>query len=703
MTLEQTLQKCSQGFSSLNVSEHFKETALTHLKTWLTQDLYQDYVPQIEFMISQESWDYLLDSFYQIIHFGTGGRRGEVGIGPNRINPFTIEASAQGHSQYLLKEFGQKAKTRGVVLAYDVREFFTNKYFDDSLPNPVTNLTCKHLAEGAARVYTANSITVHIFDNVRTTPELSFAIRHLNALGGAMFSASHNPPEHNGKKVFDQFGGQLIPPYDEALVNEVTQNVKVIHKISTENALQKNLLKTIDASLDDEYSKAVTKLSLSHERNVIIAYTPLHGSGSTSVVKSLNEAGFIVHKDPLTSNPSGKFEHVTFNIPNPEVIQSFDTTIPFASKISADIILSSDPDADRIGVMVFHNNEWVFMNGNEIGIILTEYAIQKWKQQGQMSGVVIKTSVTSGLISYIAKTNGFTAIDNLLVGFKFIGEEMNKLEQNNDIESFTFGAEESHGYIAGNYIREKDAAIAALWLSELAAELKTQNKTLIDEMNRIYQTYGFYKNYLTEIRLPGAEGMGKIQTIQEMLRNSAPQAFGSYKVLSVEDWLDRTPIISETDKAGKQGLVFQLTSINSSITSIKVTVRPSGTEPKIKMYFEIGTQNSSDLPLTKNKAESTLRDVEQVFMNHCYNIIGVDFPKRGYLLFWQLPLQSKLQYFEIEENIHNLRNEPQEETRIAKLTSLISFLGSDPIEKIDGAYKEKYNCSIREDLDLPNY
>ncbi|TXH07100.1 MAG: phospho-sugar mutase, partial [Candidatus Moraniibacteriota bacterium] len=232
MEVTRLLEKAKAGFNTVNVGATYKESAMVSLETWLTKLEFQKYQPQIEHMIESGYWDYLLDCFYQVIPFGTGGRRGEVGIGPNRINPWTIQASAQGHSQYLIKQYGEEAKKRGIVLAYDVRQFFTNKYFNDALDNPVRNLNCKDLALAAATVYSANGIKVFLFNSFRTTPELSFAIRYLKAVSGDMFSASHNPPEHNGKKIYDEFGGQLIAPFDEQLVNEVTQNVVNINTIS---------------------------------------------------------------------------------------------------------------------------------------------------------------------------------------------------------------------------------------------------------------------------------------------------------------------------------------------------------------------------------------------------------------------------------------------------------------------------------------
>lgn len=685
------LQQATSGFASLKLNDRYKQSALVSLEKWLTDPQFSEYVPQIEHLISAEYWDYLLDSFYQVIPFGTGGRRGEVGIGPNRINPWTIRASAQGHSQYLLSKYGEEAKRRGVVLTYDVRQFFTNSYFNPSLPNPVENLTGKDLMSSAAEVYAGNGIKVFIFDSFRTTPELSFAIRYLHAVAGDMFSASHNPPSHNGKKVYDEFGGQLIPPHDEELVKEVTERVTSINTISFDEAVQQSRVTVLDERVDKAFLDAILELSLNQERDVRVAYTPLHGCGSTSVFKVLEKAGFQVQSDPETTNPSGKFEHVTFNIPNPEVIQSFDTPLLFAKKIDADILLSSDPDADRIGVMVKHKGDWHFINGNEIGAVLTRFVIAKKAPTIQGKGVIIKTDVTTNLISSIAETEGITIIGDLLVGFKFIGEEMNKLDRAGKIDTFLFGCEESHGYIAGNYLREKDAAIAGLWLAELAAEMKTEGKTIIDYLEETYAKYGYYKNYLTEIRMPGAEGMSQIKQIQESLQLSTDAKMGEFEIIGKENWEDRKPIVSETDKVAKTGLIFRFAPV-AGTTSMKVTVRPSGTEPKIKMYFEIGSEpfEQENIVAIQQQMTELQEKLEHTFMKACYKILGVDFPDRGFLLFWQLPLTDKMHYFEIEDEIASLKEIVDIAERQEKFAALTKFLGSDPQAKIDKAFEARF-------------
>ncbi len=701
MNTAELLEQVRVGYGSLAVSDSFKQTAITNIQSWLTDPQFSEYRDQLVHLISSGHWDYLLDSFYQVIPFGTGGRRGEVGIGPNRINQWTIKSSAQGHSQYLLKVHGESAKKRGVVLTYDVRQFYGNKYFNSSIHNPVMNLTGKTLQQAAAEVYAANGIRVYVFDSYRTTPELSFAIRHLNAVAGDMFSASHNPPDHNGKKVYDEFGGQLIPPFDEQLVSEVTQQVTKILHMQYEDAQRQGLVVAVGEEVDNAYIEACAQLSLSDQRDIKIAFTPLHGCGSTSVTKVLGKVGFTVSEDPETSNPSGKFEHVTFNIPNPEVIQSFDTPLKFADSISADILLNSDPDADRIGIMVRDQGEWKFMNGNEIAAVLTRFVIEKRKPTLKGKGVVIKTDVTTNLLTSICEKNDVEIIGNLLVGFKYVGEQMNILEKAGRIDNFLMGCEESHGYIAGNYLRDKDAVVAALWLAELAAELKSEHKTLINYLIDTYAQYGYFKNYLTEIRMPGAEGMAQIQKIQSALKELKSTTIGEFQIISKEDWADRLPILSETDKVSKSGIVFRFTP-EGGTTSIRITIRPSGTEPKIKMYFEIGSEPFPVQEFDRIAAEmSTLQvKLERAFMKHCYAVLGIDFPERGFLLFWQLPLKDKLHYFEIEDQIVALAAESDTTTKNEKLAKLLEFLGSNPTQKVNDAFRELHQKTIEEFLQI---
>lgn len=706
MNTNTLIAKAKDGFSSLEVSEKYIDSALKWLEVWLTDDAFDEYVPQIQYLIEKGRWNFLLDSFYQVIPFGTGGRRGLVGIGPNRINTWTIQASAQGHSQYLIKAFGEAAKRQGVVLTYDVRKYTQKGIYDDSLPNPVMDLDGKRLAVAAAEVYAANHIHVYLYDAARSTPQLSFTIRHLNAVSGDMFSASHNLPTDNGKKVYDQYGGQLIPPDDQNLVDEVTQNVTEIKRIDFDRARAQGLAEFIGKDVDGAYHAAVCQVSLSGERRLKIVYSPLHGTGLTSVYPVFKKLGFDVSLDPATSNESGEFENVTFHIPNPEVVESFDHSLPFAEKMAADILINTDPDADRIGVMLKHNGAWRFLNGNEIGIILTHYAITKYRSAHRLNSdnVIIKTDVTTSLIQKIAEENKVQCIGDLLVGFKYIGNLMNKIETEGKMDHFILGTEESHGYLIGNYARDKDAAGAAVWIAEHAAELKKKNKTLLDDLAEIYARYGYCHNYLTEIRLLGARGMEQILHIMNHLRDNQIDAFGNFKVRNRIDRREGEPQphLSRTDTSARNVLIYHMQN-SPDTTGMRVTVRPSGTEPKIKMYFEVFGKpfRLENFDAEKDKIINIRENLEKTFMLYCYQLLEVDFPDRGFLLFWQLPLEDKLKYFEIEDEITRLKGVADKTQRKEKLFKQLQFLGANPIEKVNKAFQAKYQMGILEYLGLP--
>ncbi len=704
-TAQDRIAKATSGFATLDIPATYVASALEALETWLTDDAFTAYRPQLEHLIDTQAWDFLLDAFYQVIPFGTGGRRGLVGIGPNRINPWTIQSSAQGHAQYLIKEFGEDARRRGIVLTYDVRVFTQQAPYAPDLPNPIMNLDCRRLAEAAAVLYAANGIRVYLYEDVRSTPQLSFTIRHLKAVSGDMFSASHNLPTDNGKKVYDQYGGQLIPPHDQILVDEVTQQVTAVKTMDFEAACAQGLVQMIGADLDRTYQDTVCALSLSDARDINIVYAPLHGTGLTSVYPILKRLDFDVALDPHTANLSGAFENVTFNIPNPEVQQSFGTTLPVARENDADLIISTDPDADRVGVMLNHHGSWAFLSGNEIGVLLTHYGIEKMKAAGRLQdgGVVIKTDVTTSLIAAIAEAQGVTCIGDLLVGFKYIGEEMNKLERADKMAGFVLGTEESHGFLMGNYARDKDAAGAAIWIAEHAAELKQKGQSLLDQLNNIYAAYGYCHNYLTEIRLLGAKGMEQIQNIMDHLRKSEIAGFGDFVVVrKVDRWEGLPqPHLSRTDTSSRNVLIFHLAAPPET-QSLRVTVRPSGTEPKVKMYIEIMGHpcEVAQLAAARKQIEAVCDKIEKQFMQFCYGILGVDFPERGFLLFWQLPLDTKMKYFEIEDEIAALKTVGDPAPRQKALDDLLQFLGADPVQKIDQAFEARYGKGIMEYLEL---
>jgi phosphoglucomutase/phosphomannomutase len=699
------LAKATAGFAGLDVSDKVKAKALGHLNAWLTEPVFEEYAPQIRFLIDAGKWDVLLDSFYQVIPFGTGGRRGPVGIGPNRINAWTIQASAQGHCQYLKEKYGDAANRRGVVMTFDVRRYAQKGVYAEDRPNPVKDLDGWMLARAAAEVYAANGMKVYMFKAPRSTPELSFAIRHLNAVSGDMFSASHNLPPDNGKKVYDEHGGQLIPPHDQDLVNEVTTRVAEIRRMAFEDACAQGRVVFIGEEIDRAYHAAARSVSMSTARGLTIVYSPLHGTGLSTVYPVLQQLGFDVRLCPKTSNPSGAFENVTFNIPNPEVVESFSASLPFARQAGADVLISTDPDADRIGIMVNHHGEWTFLTGNEIGILLTQYTVDKLRAAGTLHAgrTIIKTDVTTSLIDKMAHENRIRCAGDLLVGFKYVAEEMNRLERDGRIADFVFGCEESHGYLTGAYARDKDAAGAAVWIAEFAAELKQQNRTLVDALNDIYAAYGVCHNHLTEIRLLGAKGMEQIAAIMDHFRQERVAAFGEFVVVEkIDRWQgDPQPHLSETDTSARNVVILVLEN-TSETTRLRITVRPSGTEPKIKMYFEaVGTPCTPDSLGAARQALIEIRErLERTFMAYCYRLIGVDFPERGFLLFWQLPLADKLRFFDIEEEIARLKETAEPSARAQALAAMLAFLGANPVQKVDKAFKARYGAGIHAYLGL---
>jgi phosphoglucomutase/phosphomannomutase len=425
----------------------------------------------------------------------------------------------------------------------------------------------------------------------------------------------------------------------------------------------------------------------------------------TSVYPVLKAMGFDIHLDPATSNLSGAFENVTFNIPNPEVIQSFDTARPNADAIGAEVIMSTDPDADRIGILVRHQDEWKFLNGNEIGIVLTEYAIGQYRRAGRLSGenVIIKTEVTSSLIDTIAAENGIQCIGDLLVGFKYIGDRMNRLEVEGRQDDFILGTEESHGFLMGNYARDKDAAGAAVWLAELASRLKAEGRTLVDYLDGIYAKYGYCHNYLTEIRLLGARGIGRIKTIMTHLRENEIAFVGEFGVVEkIDRWKgEPQPHLSPTDTSSRNVLILKLDNLPDT-RGVRITVRPSGTEPKFKIYIEVLGKpfDPADIAAAKKKIVAIQQNLERAFMSYCYGILGVDLPERGYLLFWQLPLDDKLKYFEVEEKIAALKDIGDATDRRARLDEQLAFLGANPLQKVDPAFEARYGSGVLHYLGL---
>ncbi|MBI5022733.1 MAG: phospho-sugar mutase, partial [Candidatus Magasanikbacteria bacterium] len=496
------------------------DSAFANIKKWLADEEYAEFHHEIQALIEAENVTELNEAFYKIIPFGTGGRRGQMGAGTNRINSRTIAESAQGVADYLMECFNPtEARSRGVVITYDVRH------------------NSEKFAKVAAEVFVANDFKVYFYNSVRSTPQISFTIRDKNAIAGAMISASHNPPSDNGIKVYLDTGGQVVPPHDTKIIEKVNK-VSRIEFYDFDQAVADGKIVILGEEVDEAYQKTVEKLSLGNYRDVYIVFTPLHGCASISFLPVLRHAGFSrldVVELQMPFDPD--FSAVTNHIPNPEVPISLNVATKQARESGADLVVASDPDADRIGIVSrekLSNNNYIFLNGNQIGVLLFDYITKQRKIAGTLlsHGVLIKTIVTTDLLTKIAEANNLDVITDLPVGFKYIA---NAIDTRLNGRKFVFGTEESHGYLYGDYCRDKDGAIAALLICEYAAFLKQQGRTLFEQLEFIKKEYGYFREILQAIYFPGMDGMDKMLKIMSELRLDLPTEIGGMKVAEVFD------------------------------------------------------------------------------------------------------------------------------------------------------------------------
>ena len=511
----------------------------------------------------------LEESFYKNLEFGTGGLRGIMGVGTNRINKYTIGMATQGFANYLLKTYPNESIN--VAIGHDSRN------------------NARFFAETTAQVFAANCIQVHIFETLRPTPELSFAIRHLGCKAGVVCTASHNPKEYNGYKAYWNDGGQLVPPHDKNVIKEVEAIQSVDDVKWTGGDANIHLLGT---SMDDAYIKMVKSLSvypevISAQKDLKIVYTPIHGTGITLVPRVLSEFGFtnvtIVEEQ---SNPDGNFPTVGY--PNPEESETMAIGLAKAKALDADILLGTDPDADRVGIGVKnHKGEWVLMNGNQTAVLAFAYMMEARKAKGiaQPNDMVITTIVTSEMINQVAKQNQVNCY-NVLTGFKWIAELIKEKEAK---ENYIIGGEESFGLMIGDQIRDKDAVSAVALLCEMAAYEKSKGRTLFDKMIDLYVQYGFYYEHLISITKKGMNGQQEIAAMMEGYRKNPPAQINGVKVVSLLDY----ELQKGTNLITGETWAIQLPKSNvlQFITEdgSKISARPSGTEPKIKFYFSVNT------------------------------------------------------------------------------------------------------------------
>lgn len=517
--------------------------------------------------------DELADSFYRSLEFGTGGLRGIMGVGTNRMNKYTVGMATQGFANYLKKTYGNEPMS--VVIGHDSRN--NSRFF----------------AETTAGVFAANGIQVYLFEALRPTPELSYAIRRLGCKAGVVCTASHNPKEYNGYKAYWNDGGQLVPPHDKNVIREVEAITSVDEVNWTGGEANITL---IGREMDEAYINMVKSLSVYPEviqaqHNLSIVYTPIHGTGITLVPEVLSRFGFTnVHIVEAQATPDGNFPTVGY--PNPEESETMAMGLAMAKSIDADILLGTDPDADRVGIGVKnHKGEWVLMNGNQTAVLAFAYLIEARKAKGiaKPNDMVISTIVTTAMINEVAKQNG-VACYNVLTGFKWIAELIKEKEAN---ENYVIGGEESFGLMIGNEIRDKDAISAVALLCEMAAYEKAKGRSLFDKMIELYMQYGFYYEQLISITKKGMNGQKEIAAMMEGFRTNTPKAIDGSEVVEMLDYEMQTGknlVSGETWKLQlPKSNVLQFITADGS----KISARPSGTEPKIKFYFSVHTTLAS--------------------------------------------------------------------------------------------------------------
>ncbi len=534
----------------------------------------------------------LHDRFYTSLVFGTGGLRGKIGGGYNRMNPYIVRKATQGLSNYVKRY----TSNGSAVIAYDSRNF------------------SKVFAEEAARIFCSNGIKTYLFTSLRPTPVLSFAVRQLKATTGVVVTASHNPAVYNGYKVYWEDGGQIVPPHDKAIIDEVNAVSGRLHPLTLEEAEKKGLLEYIDSVVDEPFVKMVKECSIRPElmkekgKDLKIVYTPLHGAGRVMVERTLSEMGIKVITVPEQREPDGNFPTVEF--PNPEIASAMKLGIELSLKESADMLMGTDPDSDRLGIAVPENGTMVLVTGNQLGVLLADYIFSSLNTLGKMpeNGAFVKTIVTTDLQKLVAESFGVKVYD-VLTGFKYIAEKIKEFEKTG--EKYIFGGEESYGFLVTDRVRDKDAVSAAFLAVEMALYHRTKGKSVLDRLKEIWTEYGYFEELLISRYFEGQKGKDIMDSLMDSLRQNPPELFGGIPVEKMIDFKS-----GETVKAGENRIrnidlppsnVLQFFLIDGS----KITVRPSGTEPKIKFYASCRVQPGVSLEESKREASGKLEAIEK--------------------------------------------------------------------------------------------
>ncbi len=564
-----------------NLLDQVKEKA----KSWLEGNYDTKTKDQVKNLLENNEQE-LIESFYKDLEFGTGGLRGIMGVGTNRMNIYTVGMATQGLSNYIKKSFSTLSEIK-VAIAHDCRN------------------NSRLFAETTAKIFAGNGFKVYLFESLRPTPELSFAIRHFACQSGVVITASHNPKEYNGYKAYWDDGGQIIEPHDKNIIDEV-QNIKSVDEVIFDGDESK--IESIGSEFDELYTDQIKTLSLSPEiiqeqKDMKIVYTPIHGTGVKLVPMVLKKFGFEnIYNVPEQDVSDGNFP--TVKSPNPEETAALAMAIKKAEEIDADIVMATDPDADRVGIATKDDSgKFIILNGNQTGALLINYLLSKWSENGKLKGkeYIVKTIVTTELLADIAQKYKVPHFD-VLTGFKFIADI---IKQKEGKMTFIGGGEESYGYLAGEFVRDKDAVISCALIAETAAWAKSMNKSLYEMLKEIYKEYGFYKEKLLSVVKKGKEGSEEIQRMMEAYRSTPPATINNSKVVKICDYLSR----EETNLVNGQKTKIELPKSNVlqffTEDGSKISVRPSGTEPKIKYYFSVKDKLES---IEKFEATDSLLD-----------------------------------------------------------------------------------------------
>ena len=571
-------------------------------KKWC-EDTYFDEATRAELKAIEGNDKEIQERFYKDLEFGTGGLRGIIGAGTNRLNIYTVSKATQGFANYIIKQ-GEEAVKKGVAIAFDSRRM------------------SPEFAEITALVLNGNGIKTYIYPSLRPTPMLSFAVRELNCTGGVVITASHNPPEYNGYKVYWADGGQVPYPRDEAIIEEVNA-VTDFHTIKTANkdeAVKAGLFNVIGEEVDEAFDKNVLAQIVNPEiikeqHDLKIVYTPIHGSGNKPVRRVLKKAGFKnVTVVPEQELPDSEF--TTVGYPNPENPAVFELAIKLAEKIDADIILGTDPDCDRVGAVVkTKDGSYTVLTGNMTGTLICNYICSQKAKLGTLpkNGALVSTIVSSEMTKAIAKKYNLAYFD-VLTGFKYIGEKIKEFEQTGEYQ-YVFGFEESYGCLSGTYARDKDAVVASLLICEMAAYYKSRGMSLYDGLMELYDTYGVYKEIIHSITLKGIEGIENMKKIMDTLRKDAPSEIAGVKVTETRDYLEDKIVDVATGKVSPTNLPKSNVLYFTLADDTWFCVRPSGTEPKIKIYF--GTKAD-----TVENAEKKIATAQDGIMKVVNSVLG---------------------------------------------------------------------------------